>query len=224
MSIAGHAAASVLIGSMRMSIASRPITAENWRPLGAVGDDGAQTLNECSIVAEQQPRGHFPGIEQEAIILGLPAVGLAIVAGAKAGGFEQGHQLLGRDGAGRCEQDVRLLKAPEMAVVIFDDDGCGDDQHFGLGPAEFEYQVEPVHQPALETGKLRAVEYMGVPTPLDLEPQGRDPGKRIVPVISRHRFVGIGQAPLEATIAGERERRALLERRAEVLEKHEIAG
>src|SRR3546814_6976295 len=49
-------------------------------PLGSVCEYGAQALEKCCFIAQQETGRHFLRIEQEAIVLGIPAVGLAVIA------------------------------------------------------------------------------------------------------------------------------------------------
>src|SRR3546814_3374873 len=53
-------------------------------PLGPVGEDGAQALEQGRFIAQKETGRHFLRIEQETIVLRIPAISLAIVAGAKA--------------------------------------------------------------------------------------------------------------------------------------------
>src|SRR3546814_13227080 len=74
-------------------------------PLGPVGEDGAQALEQGRFIAQKETGRHFLRIEQETIVLRIPAISLALVAGAKAGPGEQidkfGRRTTGERRAGK---------------------------------------------------------------------------------------------------------------------------
>ena len=83
--------------------------------MGPVGEDGAQALEQGRFIAQKETGRHFLRIEQETIVLRVPAISLAIVAGAKAGGVEQIDQFGRRDGRGAARRILassKLQKRP----------------------------------------------------------------------------------------------------------------
>src|SRR3546814_17303797 len=59
------------------------------------------------FIAQKETGRHFLRIEQETIVLRIPAISLAIVAGAKAGAVEQIDQFGRRDGRGCRQENIR---------------------------------------------------------------------------------------------------------------------
>ena len=97
------------------------------KPLDAVQQDSAQPLDQRSVFPEQNAGRHLPCIEQETIMLGIPAVGVAIIARGKAGSLEEFGEVVGGDRLCIGEEDDGLVVVPAATVIIFNDPGPSND-------------------------------------------------------------------------------------------------
>src|SRR3546814_13359495 len=83
--------------------------------LGSVCEYGAQALEKCCFIAQQETGRHFLRIEQEAIVLGIPAVGLAVIARGETGIVEEVDKFGGVHGLGGDDHDIGFLAIPERS-------------------------------------------------------------------------------------------------------------
>src|SRR3546814_3584024 len=100
------------------------------------------------FIAQKETGRHFLRIEQETIVLRIPAISLAIVAGAKAGAVEQIDQFGRRDGRGCRQENISLLKAPEEAIVIFDGDRRRYMKRFRGGARNRQHDIQSLDRAA----------------------------------------------------------------------------
>src|SRR3546814_5813534 len=93
-------------------------------------------------MAQMETGRDFLRIVQEAIVLGVPAVGLAVIARGETGIVEEVDKFGGVHGLGGGEHDIGFLEMPEMRIVIFDHDRRRDHDRFAGLPRSEEHTSE----------------------------------------------------------------------------------
>src|SRR3546814_9048075 len=124
----------------------------------SVCEYGAQALEKCCFIAQQETGRHFLRIEQEAIVLGIPAVGLAVIARGETGIVEEVDKFGGAHGLGGGDNAIAFLEIPEMGIVIFAHHRRRNHDPFAGLPYHLPAEVTTLDPTTCHTGHFPAVD------------------------------------------------------------------
>lgn len=91
------------------------------QPAQMFGDDRATAGDQCFVGVEELLNRQLPCVEQELVVLGLPAIGVAIPMGLEADGFQQVGQVIDIDRTTPRQKNRGVLDLEIEAAIVGDE-------------------------------------------------------------------------------------------------------